>query len=723
MIGILAEKPSAARNFATALGGMSGTYNGESYIIVNAAGHLYELIDPEKQVSPSLSAQYKSWNLANLPWNEKDIAWKREKIAKSASLIPPIKKVLSTCDEICIATDVDPSGEGELLAWEILDDLHLRPKKWTRMYHVDESVPSVQKAFKNRKVLVSMNQDPDYQKALYRSKWDFMSMQFTRIATKCGDGVSVLRQGRLKSAMVVLTGDALKAVKAYKKIPSYQNRFRDDHGVVYSSPDEPIFPKESDVPHSYSDADVVLDSKTRKSTAPPKLINLTSLSARLMPKGFKIDDVLNVYQKMYESQIVSYPRTEDKTITPEQFNDLLPLVDKIAGVVGVDPALLTHRTPRPTHVKATGAHGANRPGPNVPNSLDELKKFGACAPDIYAILSRSYLAMFAEDYEYENQKGHLQQYPSFTGSTNVPKKMGFKLIFRDEDDTEDDAAVGLGTKATPFVYEGFPPKPPTPTFQWLKNQLEKRDIGTPSTLASTYGDVTKDNVKYPLLADKNGKISMTKYGEMSYRLLQNTNIGSIQMTEQLQQEMRDIAAGKANPDVCLHQMQRYVMEDLDTMKKNGITMRKELGIMEQTQNQKERATGVWNGKQVSFNREWGGHRFTDEEVDALLAGDEINILGLVSKAGKTYGVKGKLSEQTYNGSKFVGFERTGFADSNSVQDSWCQHTFTADEKAQLEAGCTIHLDGCVSKKGNVFSCDVKFGETDRGGKGIIPIFN
>ena len=30
MVGILTEKPSAARNFAKALGGQKGTYNGES---------------------------------------------------------------------------------------------------------------------------------------------------------------------------------------------------------------------------------------------------------------------------------------------------------------------------------------------------------------------------------------------------------------------------------------------------------------------------------------------------------------------------------------------------------------------------------------------------------------------------------------------------------------------------------------------------------------------
>ena len=71
---------------------------------------------------------------------------------------------------------------------------------------------------------------------------------------------------------------------------------------------------------------------------------------------------------------MSYPRTEDKEVTPEQFGELLPFVDKIAGVVGVDTSLLSHRTARKTHVKEGGAHGANRPGINVPESLAGLEK-------------------------------------------------------------------------------------------------------------------------------------------------------------------------------------------------------------------------------------------------------------------------------------------------------------------------------------------------------------
>lgn len=811
MIGILCEKPSAARNFAKALGGPKGTYNGEQYIITNTIGHVFGYITPDKQVSPALSAKYKSWDLDNLPWNEKDIKWEKVKKKDTSSILATIKTVLSPCDEIVIATDVDPTGEGELLAWEILDALKFRPKKWSRMYFTDEAVPSIQKAFVSRKPLKDMLSDMDYVKANYRSQWDFMSMQFTRIAKKCGDGKSMLRQGRLKSAMVVITGDGLKAYKSYKKIPSYSNRFRDENGNMFSSVDEPEFSDKTKVPKSYTDSKVIVDSKEIKHTAPPSLLDIASLSAILSTKGIKADTVLKTYQKMYEKQVVSYPRTEDKCVTPEQFNDLLPLIDDIANLVGINPSNLTHRQPRNTHVKTGGAHGANRPGPNVPKSLDTLdSEFGTGASMIYEILAKNYLTILAEDYEYEFQKGHLEKYPKFLGTSSVPKKMGYKAIFDNEDDDsiiED--GKGLGTLAKPFVYEGFPPKPPVPTMKWLMKQLEKRDVGTGATRTNIYADVTNQNTDYPLLVEKRGKLSMSEYGDMSYLLLKDTHIGDLSTTEQLMKDMRDIAKGLLNPDECLHKIQKLVIDDIETMKKNGFIMRKELNVMEQTTEKKEKFDGIWNGKEISFTREWGGHRFTDDECEELLEGNEIKIEDLVNASGVTYGVIGKLSEQSFKGHKFVGFERTsfisdgkdhgssadkyqgtwknkkvsfkreycgykfsdaecealcdgkeieilglvskstgktygvtgklaklnynghdyigfdriGFAGGNKgVPDEWCKHKFTDDEKVMLEAGKSISLDGCVSKKGNIFSCKVKYGKNDKGFMGIIPEF-
>lgn len=725
MIVVLAEKPSQARNFAKALGGMTGSYNGENYKIVAARGHLYEFSSPEEQVPVALKAQYYSWDIKNLPWDEKQFAWKREKKKDTAATIRDIKTAAKSADEFVVATDNDPTGEGQLLAFEIIMENNIKAKKFSRMWFDDEAPASIQKAFKTRTPIPDLYKDPDYVKAQYRSQWDFLSMQFTRIATKLGDGRSVLRQGRLKSAMVLLIGDQLNAVNGYKKIPFYTNKFKDENGNIFTSPDEPMYKTKAEVPQNYSSSQIVVDSKTKKSSAPRKLIDLAGLSAQLAAKGVKAKTVLQTYQKMYEAQIVSYPRTEDKCITPEQFNDLLPKIDKIARLVDVDPAILTHRTPRSTHVKTGMAHGANRPGSNVPASLSDLDKYGTGAKDIYVILAKSYLTMLAEDYVYEQQKGHVKDYPKFVGTANVPLSQGWHQVSYDVDDDADVSSSALGTKADPFVHEGFPPKPQTPSMKWLMKQLEKHDVGTGATRTSIYAEVTNDRAKYPLLVEKRGKLSMSDYGQMSYMLLPGTHIGDLAMTETLMKEMKDISQGKADPAACLAKVKQLVKDDIKTMEANGEIMRKELGKIMATGKfeKKEKYEGTWNGKSVKFTRTWGGHRFTDEECEALCNGDEIEVFGLKSKAGKEYGVTGKLSEQSYNGHKFVGFERTGFANKPGVPNSWCKHEFTAEEKIQLEAGTAVHIEGAISKKGKVFDCDVIYGEREDGTKGIIPQFN
>ncbi|MFE3592725.1 DNA topoisomerase [Streptomyces niveus] len=186
----------------------------------------------------------------------------------------------------------------------------------------------------------------------------------------------------------------------------------------------------------------------------------------LVGKGVRANLTLSTYQRMYEDQVVSYPRTEDKTITPEQFKDLAPLVDKIAAVAGVDAGLLTHRQPRSTHVKPRGAHGANRPGLKVPSSLDEIEhKYGKAGRLIYEMLAKNHLAMLAEDYRCEHQKGHVEKYPDFVGIANVHTSPGWWAVF--DPDAGDDTAEsdgnesnkGVGQTAQPFIFEGANKRP------------------------------------------------------------------------------------------------------------------------------------------------------------------------------------------------------------------------------------------------------------------------
>lgn len=726
-VGILTEKKKAAEKFAAALGGMSGTFNGEDFVIAHASGHLYKLTDPQLQIEGATAeeqARLKIWGLENLPWPLERFSWKYVPDDNSSQYLNEIKRQLSGCDEIVCATDIDPTGEGGLIFGNIVLGLGLSSKPLSRMYFTDEAAPSLQKAFRERKKLAGLENFDEYRKASYRSAWDFASMQFTRVATalaRASNSNAIIRQGRLKSCMVKLTGDQLEAYNNYVRKPFFQNRFRDDHGVMYTNPDEQRYDQKSQVPAQYKGSSVVVDEKSNKTTAPPRLLDLAGLSTLMSKKGVKPAQTLKTYQAMYEADIVSYPRTEDRTITPEQFAELDPLVDKIAAVVGVDPALLTHRTPRSSHVKAQGAHGANRPGLSVPISLSSLTVYGPGAVDIYEALAKNYLAMLADDYRYEQQKGHVKDYPDFRGIANVPQSQGWKAVFDAEagdpgNADENESATGLGTQADPFVFEGENKRPEHPSMGWLMKQLEKRDVGTGSTRASTYADVTNERTDHPLMRDTRGKLTLAPAGEISWRLLPGTNIGDLTLTERVLSEMKEVAAGTARAEDLLAKISGIVVDDIATMTQNAVSMRSALGLTE-----RQLARGVWQTspdgpREVAFKDTWGSHKFSQAEIDQLLAGETISF-ETKNAQGKPYTARGALAVNVHEGRRYVGFAR----EIAQAPTTWLTHTFTPAEIADLLAGKKIPLSGVISPKTKKpFACDVTW---DASKGQIVPEFS
>ena len=677
MIGVIAEKPSQARNFARAFFGnertVEGDYQGQRIRIVALRGHLYELSEPSKQYKGADALA--KWDLSTMPWDASRFSWKFGLRDDAKSTVANAKAQLAGCSEIVIATDDDPgTHEGSGLACEVLFNGNITAPRYSRMYFVDESVKEVQKAFAGRKALPeNLRQWSEWKVAFFRNRWDYLvGLQETRAATCIGGGWDyVLRCGRLKSAICRLVGDQLKKIAEYKKVPYFQNRFKDDHGVDYINPAEPQFNEKSRVPSTYRTSRVVVDSTQRKHSAPPKMMDLAALSAALAPKGLTSKQVLSIYQKMYEFNgngrggYVSYPRTEDKTITPEQFDELAKNVDTIARVVGIDPRTLTHRAARPTHVKPKGAHGANRPGPVVPASLEALDRdFGRGAGAIYELLARSALAMFAEDYVYDHQTGHVADYPDFKGFANVPVSDGWHAVLGGDlvDADADENALGLGTTADPYVYEGYPPKPQQPTMRWLMKQLEMRNVGTGATRTSTYAEVTAPDSssarkKAQLLVDKRGRIEMAPAGEACYKILPGTRIGSLDLTEGVFAQMADIEAGRLDPERALAEIAGVVASDIEVMRGNAAASGlKSAAEVSAERDAVEYVDCVWKGKSERFKRVWSGHRFTDEEVAALKAGKKIEFQATSARTGNEYTATGALGYGTFKGRKFFGFQ-------------------------------------------------------------------
>lgn len=667
---IIAEKPSAGKKIASALGGMAGNFDGHSYKILCSQGHIIEFKEPHEMVPVNQIEKFKSWSLENLPWDSSQMNWGRRlnKANKNAgSIIKQFKTAAKEANAIVIATDNDPSGEGELIGWEIITAIGFE-RRVLRAFFEDESIKSLQKAFKSLVEIPDQTKDGHYLKADARSKWDFLSMQLTRASTSAvrnaGYNVKVIRQGRLKSVIVRHIFEQLEAIKHYKRLPYYEVKFKDQFGNTFSrkaNNDQIGQIRFSDKLQgtndlqNYQPSSIKIIDQQKKSQCPGKLLDLASLAANLAPAGFSADEVLSTYQKMYEAEYVSYPRTEDKKVTLEQFNDLLPIIDQIAMLVNVEDALLTHRAPRKTHITKDAAHGANRPGLKVPSSLNSLDQFGKSAQSIYVMLAKNYLAILAEDYEYQSVKASLATYPSFLATINIPIKRNYKAIFADgDDDTETLPTTRIAKSAEPFLFEGANSKPTKPTMKWLIKFLEKNNVGQGSTRTSTLAEITKG--ENAMLVEKRGAYDLTEIGKLTALINKETWIGAVDVTKTLNTSMENVGQFKMSSKQLIGSADTVINHDLPIIIKNARALGTTFGAPNASlamPKAKEKYSGQFNQQKIEFAKQWGRYTFSEDEAKRLLVGQELVIKYPGEKGTRL--MSGKLAKQRYKGREFYGF--------------------------------------------------------------------
>lgn len=685
-VAILCEKRSAFDNFATAFGGERGICEGHEYTLVHAKGHIFGYLYPDKQVAPEKQDKYKSWNLENLPWELSDISWKRGLKKDSqvkTQLLPKIKTAFQNADAIVIGTDIDPSGEGFLIAWEIIEELKLTKKPLYRMVFVDERPESLRRAFKTMERIDNPYLYGEFLKSDARSKFDWLSMQYSRMVTKIGNFAVasgsknvdyVARVGRLKSFVVNCIGEQIEAYENYKKVPFYDCRFKDSLGHVYTNPDNKAYKERNLVPlPSFKESETRLVSRVSRRKSPDKLLDLSTLGGILSKEGISSEQVLVIADELYGKNILSYPRTEDKNITTGQFNEMLPFVDKIADCVGVDKALLTHRTPRKTHVIDKGSHGANRPGVVVPKSLAEIERsYSKAHARVYEVLAKSFLAMFAEDYQYDELVFELVMDSDYKCKKKIPTNIGYQRIFTSEDVEEIDTRM-CEKVAKVYIHEGFPKRPEKPSLIWLMKNLEKHDVGTGATRLSTYSEMVDNKGGTAILKQSRNKIELTGVGWLSYYLCKDTQIASMDLTKRIQDELKKIEVGELDKTEFLERFKHFVLADMIVVKNNREMakvkiLERKYGIIDKNSDtggnnmsfvQKEKATITFvDGTERTFNRQFADYKFTDEDVEVLAQGGDITFT-FTGKDGKTKRkVKGNLQEYEFNGRQNFGFQVT-----------------------------------------------------------------
>lgn len=339
---ILTEKPSVARDFASALGvsgsSSSGFIENDRFIITWAIGHLLTPYDPE-----DYDAKYKKWSLNTLPILPLEFKFKAQ--PKTKKQLDVIKRLLKRSDieEIIVATDA--GREGELIARLILNDSkskHKAMRFWTSAALTREVIHN---ELKNLKPLQDYDRLFIAGRARQKADW-LVGMNLSRLATiKLNDLFSV---GRVQTAVLSMLVERRKAIDTFISEDYFElkAKFKFKNGEVQAYWFDPKKKEEEKRKDKKAEFDLLAKkvemkeaiievlNQTEKTAYPQGLYSLTELQrqANIM-YGFSASKTLELAQSLYEKyKCLSYPRTDSKVMATSSFDLVKGLVFKFKEI-------------------------------------------------------------------------------------------------------------------------------------------------------------------------------------------------------------------------------------------------------------------------------------------------------------------------------------------------------------------------------------------------------
>ena len=347
---ILTEKPSVARDFASALssgknggGSTDGYIETNDYIITWAIGHLLAPFDPE-----DYDAKYKRWSLSTLPILPSDFKFKAQ--PKTKKQLDVIKRLLKRpdLDRLIVATDA--GREGELIARLIINEGRSKLKSFRFFTSAALTHEVIHHELKNLKPLSEY--DRLYIAGSSRQKADWLvGMNLSRLATlKLNDLFSV---GRVQTAVLGLIVERRKAIEAFipKDYFELKASFKFKNGIINTywfdpknkSKDDHLSEKRQDKRDLFDQIIASLDKKsaiitylneTEKTLYPQGLFSLTELQRQAnIQFGYSATKTLEIAQTLYEKyKCLSYPRTDSKVMAVSSFDLVKGLVYKFKEI-------------------------------------------------------------------------------------------------------------------------------------------------------------------------------------------------------------------------------------------------------------------------------------------------------------------------------------------------------------------------------------------------------
>lgn len=578
---VIAEKPSVGRELAKVFGATTrkdGYIEGKGYSFTWAFGHLLQLAPPQdygfigwrKQHLPMLPAKFK---LAVRKVKTKDGFIEDPAVRKQ---LDTIKRLFDEATEIIVATDA--GREGELIFRYIYYYLKCK-KPFKRLWISSQTDEAIKDGFRNLKP--GTDYDTLFNSAHCRSESDWLvGMNATQALSISAGNRSVLSLGRVQTPTLAMICARFLEIKNFVPQTYYQiaiqlikdeQQFKAVSTSNYKDKEEAekLFALVEDVASGFATGGNItaVEAKPRKEP-PPLLHDLSSLQQEAnKKKGFTADQTLNILQNLYESKLVSYPRTGSRYIGDDVFAGVPTLISKFTNhpdfgkqAQFLQTASLNKRS---VNAKKVTDHHAVLPTGEEAYGLSSDKQA------VYDMVVGRMIEAFHQECLKEITKITIQSGLTFIANGTVIRSAGWRSVFNETDEDkkdEDNAAlpkVVVGEQL-PILEKSLLEKQTKPKAMYneasllkaletcgkeiedeeLRYAMKDSGLGTPATRAS----IIETLITREYIVREKRNLLPTNKGLAVYEVVKDKQIAQAELTGQWEKRLEEIRSGSSVAD-------------------------------------------------------------------------------------------------------------------------------------------------------------------------------
>lgn len=578
---VIAEKPSVGRELAKVFGATTkkdGYIEGKGYSFTWAFGHLLQLAPPQeygfigwrKQHLPMLPAKFK---LSIRKVKTKDGFVEDPGVRKQLDII---KKLFDEATEIIVATDA--GREGELIFRYIYYFLKCK-KPFKRLWISSQTDEAIKDGFRNLKP--GTDYDTLFNSAHCRSESDWLvGMNATQALSISAGSKDVLSLGRVQTPTLAMICARFIEIKNFVPQTYYQISIQvDKDGQLFKAisidnfktlPEaQEVFDKVEDVASGFATGANItgVEAKPRKEP-PPLLHDLSSLQQEANKRnGFTADQTLNLLQNLYESKLVSYPRTGSRYIGDDIFANVPQLIATLTDHQDFAKQASFLQTvtlnKRSVNAKKVTDHHAILPTGVKPYHLSKDHQA------VYDMVAGRMLEAFHQECVKEITKITVDSGAVFVANGTVIHSAGWRSVFNEvEDDKKDEdnpalpkvkvgellplvnkALLEKQTKAKPLYNEASLLKALETSGKEIEDEelryaMKDSGLGTPATRAAIIETLL---TRAYIVRDKRNLVPTVK-GLAVYEVVKDKKIAQAELTGQWEKRLEEIRSGASVVD-------------------------------------------------------------------------------------------------------------------------------------------------------------------------------